>query len=345
MLSAYQYIKEKIKDKNIVQKDFAKKLNIKEEELSVILNGKRTISTEMAIKIAKILNESPLEILNLQSNYEIFLKQSKAKGYVIADSYEEGFIGYLDILGFGAYSKKQENFEKISELFNTCLPFVNTHNINFTDSTFIIMSDSILLVYPNNKKEAYCYDTIFETILENITLFKYFINQTTGLDVRASITYGNFLCTNNNKIIFGPAVTRAVEIAEKLEIIPKNGAGIIVDNIIKIYANNNGNSPFNYLLYDIIKSHPDRYFPSAFDNNYFIYNPYFHICGQILFNYGFNNLSKNEREQKIKEYIESQKKRLDLNCSINIKTASKYINEKDCLNRFIKTYEKNNMKQ
>ena len=56
----------------------AKKLDVTRVSLSRILNGHSGISPEMALKLSKALNTSPLFWLNLNSQYELWkLKQKE----------------------------------------------------------------------------------------------------------------------------------------------------------------------------------------------------------------------------------------------------------------------------
>lgn len=73
-------IKEYLNENNISQKELATLLDISENNISKLLNGKSRLTEEMAIKLEKVLPEIPASYwLNLESKYREYLAREKDK--------------------------------------------------------------------------------------------------------------------------------------------------------------------------------------------------------------------------------------------------------------------------
>jgi antitoxin HigA-1 len=63
--------------KNLTVKHVAERLRIARTNLSLIINGKASISPEMAIKLSKAFNTPPELWMNLQLSYDLWKAEKK----------------------------------------------------------------------------------------------------------------------------------------------------------------------------------------------------------------------------------------------------------------------------
>ena len=64
-------IKPELEERGISQKDFAKMLDMQPSHVSEVLNGKRTLSAEIALKIEKAIGLPAKALLSAQALYDI----------------------------------------------------------------------------------------------------------------------------------------------------------------------------------------------------------------------------------------------------------------------------------
>ena len=64
-------VKPELEERGISQKDFAMMLGVQPSHLSEFLNGKRALSTELAVKIEKAINIPAKLLLSAQTQYEL----------------------------------------------------------------------------------------------------------------------------------------------------------------------------------------------------------------------------------------------------------------------------------
>lgn len=68
------YIKESLEAMNMTVKEFSIQTDISEDILSSIINGNSYITTVVATKLAKYFDNSPKYWINLQNQYNAYLK-------------------------------------------------------------------------------------------------------------------------------------------------------------------------------------------------------------------------------------------------------------------------------
>ncbi len=61
-----------LKEQRINQSDLARMLAISRQSLSDIVNEKRSVTAEMAVRLGTVFDNSPAFWLNLQSNYDLW---------------------------------------------------------------------------------------------------------------------------------------------------------------------------------------------------------------------------------------------------------------------------------
>ena len=64
-------IKPELEERGISQKDFAKMVGIQASHLSEVLNGKRTLTTDLAVKIESAIGLPAKILLSAQTQYEL----------------------------------------------------------------------------------------------------------------------------------------------------------------------------------------------------------------------------------------------------------------------------------
>jgi len=64
-------IKPELEERGICQKDFAKMVGIQASHLSEVLNGKRTLTTDLAVKIESVIGLPAKILLSAQTQYEL----------------------------------------------------------------------------------------------------------------------------------------------------------------------------------------------------------------------------------------------------------------------------------
>ncbi|MBP3756124.1 MAG: HigA family addiction module antidote protein [Prevotella sp.] len=72
-------IKPELAERGISQKDFAKMLCIQASHLSEVLNGKRALTTDLAVKIERELGISAKLLLSAQAHYQLESAQASSE--------------------------------------------------------------------------------------------------------------------------------------------------------------------------------------------------------------------------------------------------------------------------
>ena len=193
--------------------------------------------------------------------------------YDVQEKYDEGYVCFLDILGFSEFVSNKENFLKIYNIFGEIIKkkqrveeddFIEDYKIS-------ICSDSILITLSTVKFPRFL---DFDFFAKFICYVRSLIMSNIGTEIRVAITFGKYFHGGtHNQIFFGPAISRAVALAEKkdkIKDIPlelkKNPAAIIVDRIIypsllEEFGAKTCNIVFN------------RFFKKL-QNGYYLINPY-----------------------------------------------------------------------
>lgn len=69
------YIKEIVDESGLTQKDFAKRLDTSQKNLSLLLRGEQSLSVYIAIKLSRMLGTSVSYWLNLQNTYDTLIAE------------------------------------------------------------------------------------------------------------------------------------------------------------------------------------------------------------------------------------------------------------------------------
>ena len=198
-------------------------------------------------------------------------------------TYISGYIGVIDVLGFGAFSNELANFDNIKAMMEDIICCKNTFEKIFKHVKFSILSDTVVVMIKEDYKQIGDY-ALFDSILRAIGMIRTFVLDNTGLYSRAAITFGYYYYNEKNNVIFGPAVTHCAKLAEAADEyitidsrFDNRPAAILVDDVFSVQ----GNNPFyNSFQHGGVTSHLStlslrRELRQVVGADYYIYNPYF----------------------------------------------------------------------
>ena len=72
------YIHELVEDSGLTQEEFAKRLDTTPKNLSILIRGEQSLSTDMALKLSRMFGTSINYWLNLQVNYDELIAEMKS---------------------------------------------------------------------------------------------------------------------------------------------------------------------------------------------------------------------------------------------------------------------------
>lgn len=131
--------------------------------------------------------------------------------------YRDGYVAFIDILGFSTYVEDENNARKTNDLFsfvkNFCILFNDSPSLDTQVSFF---SDSIVL----SAKEL-------TSLIVPISLAESYLDDNLGLLFRGGIVFGKYY--HKDGVTFGPAVVNAYRLENKA-----NYSRIILDQNITI---------------------------------------------------------------------------------------------------------------
>lgn len=197
------------------------------------------------------------------------------------NGYRIGYIGVIDILGFGFFTEDEEHFQRILNAMNRIYVQKRNFERNF-EIKYLILSDTVVVMVEANNEAKFDY-VYLESVICNIGYIRSYILNNTGLYSRAAITFGKYYYNEERGIIFGPAITRAAKLAEQADrFIPEKEderfkerpAAIIVDEVFTKKTDN----PFYVLFYDgcVYEDCLSGYrFKRIGNTDFFLYNPYY----------------------------------------------------------------------
>ena len=164
-------------------------------------------------------------------------------------SYKEGFVAFLDILGFSQYIENADS-ESVAKFFK----FIEKLKLLFNSNTGIEMdffSDSIILMTNTHD---------FSSFLFPIYLAESYLTNELGLLFSGAVTSGKYYHDETNS--FGPGIVRAYQLAQKA-----NYSRIIIDNMpsaseknsINFFIDLDGYKCFNVYSLMLFQDIPQEY--------------------------------------------------------------------------------------
>lgn len=73
------YIKEIVNESGLTQEDFAKRLDITPQNLSLLIRGEQSLSIDIAMKLSRMMETSVSYWLNLQNSYDALVAEFKSE--------------------------------------------------------------------------------------------------------------------------------------------------------------------------------------------------------------------------------------------------------------------------
>jgi addiction module HigA family antidote len=70
-----------LSEKEITQAELAKKLGVSLQTVNTLINEKRGMTAEMAVRLAKVFESSAQLWMNLQTNHDLWLAQSAFRAH------------------------------------------------------------------------------------------------------------------------------------------------------------------------------------------------------------------------------------------------------------------------
>ena len=176
------YIQELVEDSGLTQEDFAKRLNTTPKNLSLLIRGEQNLSIDIAVKLARLFNNSIEFWLNLQATYDAALAEIKSSEELEKERQIFKFINYKYFVKYFDLPQNSKNIDlQIKTLRNflqlsTLLLLTKKDLISkFRDSTDnlplnqVIMANAMLQVGINQALQI-------EAVNFNKTKFKKSIN-------------------------------------------------------------------------------------------------------------------------------------------------------------------------
>lgn len=176
------YIQELVEDSGLTQEDFAKRLDTTPKNLSLLIRGEQNLSIDIAVKLARLFNNSIEFWLNLQATYDAALAEIKSSEELEKERQIFKFINYKYFVKYFDLPQNSKNIDlQIKTLRNflqlsTLLLLTKKDLISkFRDSTDnlplnqVIMANAMLQVGINQALQI-------EAVNFNKTKFKKSIN-------------------------------------------------------------------------------------------------------------------------------------------------------------------------
>lgn len=176
------YIQELVEDSGLTQEDFAKRLDTTPKNLSLLIRGAQNLSIDIAVKLARLFNNSIEFWLNLQATYDAALAEIKSSEELEKERQIFKFINYKYFVKYFDLPQNSKNIDlQIKTLRNflqlsTLLLLTKKDLISkFRDSTDnlplnqVIMANAMLQVGINQALQI-------EAVNFNKTKFKKSIN-------------------------------------------------------------------------------------------------------------------------------------------------------------------------
>ena len=176
------YIQELVEDSVLPQEDFAKRLDTTPKNLSLLIRGEQNLSIDIAVKLARLFNNSIEFWLNLQATYDAALAEIKSSEELEKERQIFKFINYKYFVKYFDLPQNSKNIDlQIKTLRNflqlsTLLLLTKKDLISkFRDSTDnlplnqVIMANAMLQVGINQALQI-------EAVNFNKTKFKKSIN-------------------------------------------------------------------------------------------------------------------------------------------------------------------------
>ncbi len=72
-------LEEFLKPKRMTQMELARRMKVPVQRINTLISGKRNVSPETAILLSRVFDTTPAFWMNLQTNHDLYLAESKMK--------------------------------------------------------------------------------------------------------------------------------------------------------------------------------------------------------------------------------------------------------------------------
>jgi len=112
------YVKDLIEDLGIKQEELAIRMETNKKNISMLVNGNVSVSTNTASKLSKVFNISPETWLNLQAKYDVLNQQIKEEDSIVKDKEILKMIDYSKLVELDFVNPQRKVEDKIKELYS-----------------------------------------------------------------------------------------------------------------------------------------------------------------------------------------------------------------------------------
>lgn len=112
-----EYIEELLTIKNMSQEELASRIGVSPKHVSQMINGKSSISPEIAIAFENVFGTSPNYWQRLQAGYDNFLAKKKIEQEIVRNIDWVKFFDYQSLVAYGVVSPVKNNLDKAAEIF------------------------------------------------------------------------------------------------------------------------------------------------------------------------------------------------------------------------------------
>lgn len=105
------YIQELVEDSGLTQEDFAKRLDTTPKNLSLLIRGEQNLSIDIAVKLARLFNNSIEFWLNLQATYDAALAEIKSSEELEKERQIFKFINYKYFVKYFDLPQNSKNID------------------------------------------------------------------------------------------------------------------------------------------------------------------------------------------------------------------------------------------
>lgn len=137
------YIQELVENSGLTQEDFAKRLDTTPKNLSLLIRAEQSLSIDIAIKLARLFDNSVEFWLNLQSTYDAAVAEIKSMEELIK---ERNIFQYINYKYFVEYYNLPKNTDNIDQQIKTVRNFLQI-------STLLILAKKNLISKFRNSTE------------------------------------------------------------------------------------------------------------------------------------------------------------------------------------------------
>lgn len=301
-----EILREAMNNRKINQLTLANLIGVHKEEMSLILNGKRTISIDIAIKLEDALGVNAEKLLIKQLKNDLNSKRMAVEIFKEI-KIKNGLLGCLKIIGFENEDKKT----KMEDLLNALKEPMSYTKYSFENggAKYFFLGEIIYAYYPFEDSSFIGISEYTLSILRTFSLIRYNVLKKLGLEVSCCITYGELVYNDDkNLVLTGDAFNKVKDLFKKVIEEPTIKTGLfLIDKCLNYeYKGEDAILPKGN-IFDISMNRKEvNEFTS--DREFLVYNPIFEC---IKYKIGFDlKMSQKKKINIASEYLEYERNKL-----------------------------------